>query len=388
MAGKRGNGEGTINHRADGRWEGRLTVGVNPATGKLKMKSVYGKTRAEVVDKLKVIRREMDDRGKYIDPTKLTVAQWLDKWAEDYLVNVRVSTATNYSYHIRHNIKPALGAIKLSALTTADIQKHLIKKKLDEGLNPKTIRNMHCVLREALNQAVEDDLIVANPCFSTKLPRWVKKDITPLDAEQVQQFMQAIRYHKYESLFIVTVFTGMRQGEVLGLTWDCVDFKNGLITVNKQLQKERVEGGGGEYRLKETKTKKSKRTIMPAPFVMAELKKVRLNQKTMKLKAGDQWQHEANLVFTNEYGGHCCADTIYCSFKRVMKRLNFDATRFHDLRHTYATLALQNGDDLKTVSENLGHSDITTTGNIYAHVNAQMKQASADRMEALIQAIK
>ena len=382
---KAANGSGCIRQRVDGTWEARVTTGRDPGTGKLIRKSYYGKTQAEVRKKLTASAHELDE-GIYTEPSKMTVGQWLDVWAKEYLGGVKQLTGEQYRYQIRVHLKPSIGAVKLSALTTPMIQS-MYNNTLHIGLSPKSIRNLHGVLHKALSQAVKLDYIRFNPCEACELPRIVKPEIKPIEGDHINQFMTAVKGHKYEGLFLVTLFTGMRQGEVIGLTWDCINFDKGSITICKQLQKERINGGGGKYHFVPLKNGKT-RVVTPAAFVFDLLRRVRKKQIENQLKAGGLWDNPLNLVFTNEIGTHLSANSTYECFKRLVHKIGIDETRFHDLRHTYATLSLQNGDDIKTVSEALGHATVAFTLDVYGHVTEQMKQASASRMQAFIETVR
>lgn len=173
----------------------------------------------------------------------------------------------------------------------------------------------------------------------------------------------------------------MREGEVLGLTWDCVDFERGTITVNKQLQKEKIKGG--KYYLAETKTSKV-RVLTPAQYVMSILKEEQIRQKENRLKLGHMWDNPLNLVFTNTTGRYLAIVTVYKRFKKIVSEIGIPQARFHDLRHTYATLALQEGDDIKTVQTALGHSTVSTTLDIYSHTTETMRKESSKRMDNFI----
>ena len=375
------HGSGTIRQRKDGTWEARYTLGRDPGTGKQIQKSIYGKTEADVARKLRAITHEID-QGAYTDPAKISFGTWMETWHKEYLGGVKPSTAAQYDYQIRQNIVPALGAVKLSALTAPMIQK-LYNDCIRRGLSPKSVRNLHGVMHKALDQAVELQYIRFNPCNACKLPRVERKEIRPIEGDQVKAFLQAIKGTANEDLLFVDIFSGLRQGEIIGLTWDCVDFQKGTITVCKQLRKERIHGGGGTYKFTALKNDKT-RVLTPAKAVFDVLRRVQLRQKEYKLKAGSAWDNPMNLVFTNALGGHLTSDTVYGNFKRIAKKIGIPSTRFHDLRHTFATLSLQNGDDIKTVSENLGHATVAFTLDVYGHVTEQMKKDSADRMQAFI----
>lgn len=388
------NGQGTIRQRPDGTWEGRLSLGSDPGTGEYKYKYFYGKTQDEVRKKMTAFSAEWD-KGIYVEHSKLTVGQWLDVWYAEYTGSVKNRTAERYESTIRVHLKPAFGATKLDKLTAPMIQ-HMYNQKHRErladpkgkaGLSPKSIKNVHGVLHEALKKAVRLNYISTNPCDGCDLPRIERHEIKPLTEAEVGLFLKAIQGHKYERLFTVMVFSGMRQGEALGLRWSRVDLKAGTIRIDCQLQKERIKGGGGKYRIVETKTSNI-RTVTLAPFVVEVLKEQKRIQAEQRLFCGPEWNNDMDLVFTHEDGSHLSSDTTYGCFKVIAKNIGVETARLHDLRHTFATLSLQNGDDLKTVSEALGHTNIGTTANIYAHVTEKMRRESADRMEMLIQSIR
>ena len=202
-----------------------------------------------------------------------------------------------------------------------------------------------------------------------------------MEQEEITAFLKAIEGCKYELVYRVTLFTGMRQGEILGLTWDCIDFQHNAIYINKQLQK--TKKVGGTYCLAPTKN----RTILTAPSVMALLRKQKSQQAQMRLLAGEAWNNSLDLVFTNELGGHLSHFTVYIHFKRIVKELGMPEERFHDLRHSFAVASIESGDDIKTVQSNLGHATASFTLDVYGHVSQKMRQQSADRMEEFIQKV-
>lgn len=217
-----------------------------------------------------------------------------------------------------------------------------------------------------------------------KLPKAKKQEIKPLDETQITAFLKAIQGNDFEDIFIVTLFTGLRQGEVLGLTWDCVDFKNGILTINKQMQLHQ-ESGMEAYQLVPTKNSKA-RTITAAPFVMAQLKRHKVTQTEQRLLAGELW-HQSDLIFTNEFGKPLTKPTVYRAYKKVVASIGRPDARFHDLRHSYAVAAIRSGDNIKTVQGNLGHATAAFTLDVYGHVTDQMKRDSADRMETFIKSV-
>ena len=373
-------GAGMIRQRPDGRWEARYTVGRNPGTGKQIQKSIYGKTQKEVRQKL-TEKLSQIDQGIYTDAVKITLGAWLDIWISEYSGNIKERTRILYDGHIQRHIKPALGAVKLDALNTPAIQKFYNSLQKKNGLSAKTIKKIHGVLHKALQQAVEIGYIRFNPSDACKLPRVERVAIKPLEDYQIAAFMKAVHGHPLEAVYIVDLFTGMRQGEILGLTWDCIDFDKGTITIYRQLQLIK-----GEYKFVSLKNDKP-RQITPAPYVMQVLSRHHKRQLQARLQAGEAWENENDFVFTDNLGRHLARQTVYQHFKRFAAQIGMPDARFHDLRHSYAVAALQSGDNVKTVQQNLGHHTAAFTLDVYGHVSESMKRESAERMEAFINAV-
>ena len=379
-------GGGTIRQRPDGRWEARFTVGRDPGTGKQIQRSVYGSTQKEVQQKLSQAVAEVDC-GTYQPPSKMTVGQWLDVWQREYLGGVKPFTAQGYAKNIRVHLKPAMGAIKLDALSTHTVQKFINDMSKPHGdkppLSPKTVRNAPGVLHKALQQAVKVGYIRFNPADACELPRLERKEITPLDSRAIAAFMRAIEGHRFETVYLTMLFTGMRRGETFGLLWDSVDLDKGTIRIDRQLQN--IPGKPGEFRLISTKNGKG-RTVAAAPSVVELLKKHRARQLRDRLKAGPLWQ-DHGYVFCNEVGEHLSPSTVYHNYKQIVASIGLPGMRLHDLRHSYAVAALRAGDDIKTVQGNLGHHAASFTLDVYGHVTEEMKLASAARMEQYIKGI-
>ncbi len=293
----------------------------------------------------------------------------------------------NYEKNIRVYIKPALGAIRLQELNAHTVQKIIndMGKPREEkpSLSPKTVRNAHGVLHKALQQAAKLGYIRFNPADACELPRMERKEIQPLDDEAMSAFIEAVRGHRFEAVYLTMLFTGMRRGEACGLLWDCVDLERGTIRIDKQLQN--VPGQPGEYRLVSTKNGKG-RTITAAASVVKLLKKHRAQQNENRLKAGPLWQ-DHGFVFCNEVGEHLASSTVYHDYKRIVASIGLPDARLHDLRHSYAVASLRAGDDVKTVQANMGHHTAAFTLDVYGHVTEEMRQASAARMEAYIKGI-
>lgn len=383
MATKKANGSGTIRKRADGRWEGKYTLGYDPKTGKLIRKSVYGKTQKEVRLALSKIVSEMDS-GTYAEPSKMKVSQWLDEWLASYTMNIKPATRSAYEEHIRVHIKPSLGDIPLKQLSTRDIQQLYTNLLKERELSPKTVRNIHGVLHRTLEQAKLLGYIRVNPADAAVTPRVEKKQVETLDAEDIGKFLAAIRGTKYEYPLFVAVFTGLRQGELLGLTWDCVDFEHGMLLINKQHN--RVKGDT-EFRFASLKNDKA-RVLTVADEVIDVLKLQKQRQKSWAAALGNGWENPDNLVFTTEFGRYINNKILYQNFKRIAKKLGKPDLRFHDLCHTYAVNSLRAGDDIKTVQENLGHATASFTLSTYAHATPGMKKESAKRMTEFIRSVQ
>lgn len=383
MAKRSAQGAGTIRKRSDGRWEARYTAGYD-MHGKQIQHSVYGATQKEVRQKLTQITSAIDN-GTFVQPQKTTVAEWLDAWITDYCVTLKPSTISVYKKTVKNYILPCIGSTNIQSLTPIQIQRmynDYWKGNNCAKLSSKSVRDMHGILHKALKQAFLLGIIASNPCERCTTPRIEKKEIQPLDEKQIAAFLAALKGHPYENVYIVDLFTGMRQSELLGLTWDCVDFTAGTIKIYRQLQL--VEG---QYIFTTPKSGKA-RTIIPAPTVMAVLKKQRTQQLEKKLLVGNLWNNKEDFVFTTDTGEHLARQTVYKQFKNLAASIGLPAARFHDLRHSYAVSALFAGDDIKTVQENLGHHAASFTLDVYGHVTETMKKRSADRMEAFIKSVE
>ena len=317
----------------------------------------------------------------------MTVGEWLDIWVEEYLGGVKPATVASYKTIKNIHLKPNLGATKLAALNAHTIQSFYNgltdPQRTENPVSVKTVKNVHGVLHKALQQAVENGYIRSNPTDACILPRTEKKEIKPMDESQIYAFLHAINGHRFEAFFITTLFTGMREGEALGLLWNCVDLDKGTILINKQLQLSRSTKG--EYVLVPTKNSKS-RSITLAPYVISILRRVRRGQLENKLRYGECWE-DSGYVFTDELGCHLKHNTVYKNFKEIVSEMGIPEVRFHDLRHSYAVASIKSGDDIKTVQANLGHATAVFTLDVYGHVTDRMKKDSAARMERLIQSV-
>ncbi|MGV8906379.1 MAG: tyrosine-type recombinase/integrase [Acetobacterium sp.] len=375
MAKRNAHGSGTIRQRSDGRWEARYTLGNDPGTGKPIRKSIYGANQQEVRKKLNATTATIDT-GEYKAPSKLTVSDWLNIWIKEYSLNLKPLTLKSYNTQINNHILPALGKIKLSSLAPHHIQKFY--NGLHADYSAKTIKNIHGVIHKGMKQAVDLGYIKVNPADACKLPKVVKTQITPMDKDMIPAFLESIKGHQFEKIYTVDLFTGLRQSEAIGLTWDCIDFEAGTVFVYRQYQK--LTGGYKWATLKNGKT----RLIKPAKFVFDILKAEKIKQLENRLRAGSAWGNVENFVFTNPLGTHMKHETISKNYKKVVTEMGLPDLRFHDMRHTFAVISLQAGDDIKTVQENLGHHSASFTMDTYAHVTDAMRKASSERMDSFI----
>lgn len=357
-------------------WEARLTTGRDPGTGKQIQRSFSGKTQKEVRAKMQAAAVEVNT-GVYTPPQKMTVGQWLDIWAAEYLGNLKANTVRVYTLNIRKHIKPALGAIKLS-----ELRPHMVQAFINglESLSPASVRLAYKVLHMALEKAVRHGYLPRNPASDCVLPKSEQKEIHPLTDEQTAALLKAAAGTELENLLHVALFTGLRLSELLGLTWDCVDLKGGRLTVNKQLTRSDYRSSGLFISPKNGKT----RIISPAGSVLRTLKKQQLRQLEMRFKAGPIWNNEHNLVFTIEDGSQIEQYRVEKAFKELLNAAQITGVRFHDLRHTYAVNSIRAGDDIKTIQGNLGHASAAFTLDRYGHFTERMKEDSAARMDSFI----
>ena len=370
-------GSGSVRQRSDGTWEARCSInGVR--------RSFYGERQSDVLRDMRAAQKSADD-GAYFEPSKVTLAKWLDTWLDEYVAHsCKPLTLAAYRSQAETRIKPVLGRTKLRELNSTQIQ--VFYNDMLKEISPKTIKNVHGILHKALDQALKLRYIGYNPADACTLPRVERKEIKPLTESEISYFLNEIRAGEpLRDLFTVALFTGMREGEICGLSWDSVDLREGTITVKQQLCKEKRTGG--RHYIAPTKNDKV-RTLTAAPFVIDILKAVRRKQRSDRFAAGIAWDNEFNLVFTDEIGHFIVPQTALKRFKAVVSRIGRPDARFHDLRHTYAVTALQEGDDVKTVQQNLGHATASFTLDVYGHVSEKMKKESAARMQSYFEKIK
>lgn len=374
MAGKRGNGEGSIYRRKDGRWVGQYLVYTSEGP---KYRYLYGKTRQKVAEKLTKAMADRDG-GITFDAGTLTVSEYLGRWMKDSVRGtVRLSTLERHEINVRVHIDPALGQAKLKSLTPAHVRA-LHREKLDAGLAPATVRKIHSTLHKALSQAVADGLIPRNAA-DVKAPRPTPDEMRPLSETEARTFLDAAAGDRFEALFVLTVTTGLRRGEVLGLRWDDADLERGTLRVGRSLVRE-----GGVYVLGETKTKRGRRRVNLTPRTVAALKAHRKRQLEDRVRLSGLYEDQGLVFATNAGTPIQPENLVKRSFKPLLKKAGLPEIRFHDLRHTCATLLLSRNVHPKIVQEMLGHATIAITLDTYSHVLPGIGDQAAKEMESAL----
>lgn len=368
---KRGNGEGTISRRKNGGWMAQYYV--HTADGR-KRKTLYGKTRAEVAKKLTKVLSDRAD-GIIFDDRGLTVGGYMDRWLKDVRDTVRKSTHERYGHAIEPHIKPALGHLKLKDLTPAHAR-WFYRERLDSGLAPATVHKLHVVLHKALKAAVADGLIPRNAAAGLKLPRITREEVDPLTEEQARRLLKTACGNRLEALYVLALNTGMRQGELLALKWDDVDLERGVLRVRRTLTH-----ADKAYVLGEPKTAKSRRTIRLTPNAVSSLR-THLSRQLEEMERVSSLYQPGGLIFATETGTIINPSNLRNrSFKPLLVAAGLPPIRFHDLRHTCATLLLSKDVNPKVVSEMLGHSSISVTLDIYSHLLPDMQEKAAKALE-------
>jgi integrase len=376
MLRKRGNGEGSIYPVRDknGRVIGyRGSYWVHTADGP-KRKYLSGKKREDVRDKL---AKALSDRadGLVFDAGALIVREYLDRWLKDVRDTVRRSTYEGYEYAFEPHIKPALGRIKLKDFTPAHVR-WFYRERLDSGLAPATVHKLHVVLHKALKAAVADGLIPRNAATGLKLPRITQEEIDPLSEVETRRLLEAVRGDRLEALYVLALNTGMRQGELLALKWDDVDLERSVLRVRRTLTH-----AGKAFVLGEPKTRKCRRTIRLTAGAVQALKE-HLSRQLEEIERMGSLYQPGGLIFATEAGTIINPSNLRNrSFKPLLKRAGLPPIRFHDLRHTCATLLLSKNINPKVVSEMLGHSSISITLDIYSHLLPDMQEKAAKALE-------
>ena len=408
MAKRRGKGEGCISKRKDGTWQGYVTVGYDTEKKRPKRKYFSGKNRKEIQEKINALAGQVQ-RGDYKEVEKIKVADWFHVWIEEYQKSsLRPTTWESYKMQIDKHILPAIGHLQLSQLQTYHLQTLYNDKQKDGArldnkpgpLSPRSIRYIHMICHAALEQAKKEGRLSINPADAVKLPADPRKEMRFFDSEQVKAFLSEAKETKHFAAYFLVLNTGIRRGELLGLRWRDIDLKAGTISINQSLV--RVNGG---LKFQEPKTKLSKRTIGISSAVIEELKRHRKKQSDQMKEAGDSYNSKDNLVICNELGQPICPRAFIRHFERVIDRYNRridekakkenlkDADKlkakipkinFHGLRHTFATLCLEQGTDPRTIQEALGHHKVAFTLDIYSGVTNKMRQEATEKIGSLL----
>ncbi|WP_267648270.1 tyrosine-type recombinase/integrase [Enterococcus faecium] len=356
---------------------------INDDGSRKKVEKVGGDTRPEAEAALRKVLSDIDETGQYFLGTDTRVKQYLDFWMEEYVkLNLKYNTYENYRFTIKNHINGYLGKKKLTDLSPALLQ-NFINAEFKKGYSKKTMTITHSVLKNALNMAVYPwGLIKQNPMLYVKIPKYearptTKKDLKIISLEDFDHMLEITpEGHPFYIPLNIGFYTGMRVGEVCGLTWDDVDFSNGTITVEKQMVK-----NDGAWVYGTPKTSSSNRTIFIGQTLLAILKKHKKQQLENRMKYGKLYI-DSNAVCTKEDGELVTPSVVKWNTRRISNALSL-SFNFHSLRHTHATLLLENGAKMKEISERLGHSRISITMDTYSHVTDKMRNETVDIMENL-----
>lgn len=359
---KRGSGEGTVRQRVDGRWEALLRVAG-------RRKSVYGKTQREVLEKLSRAKRDRE-LGLPMRSERLTTGAFLAKWIEGARANVRPTTATRYEGLIRRHLIPRLGRIPLTRLAPHDLTK-TYADMVAEGLAPRTAGHAHRLLGRALRDAEIAGHVARNVARLVKPPRVPYQEMHALSSDDAHLLLAAAAGDRLEALYVLALSTGAREGELLALHWSDVDLEGGVIRIRRTLL--RTPQG---LTFAEPKTATSRRAI---PIGRSTVEALRAHRQRRAQEGLTE------LVFANTFGDPINAgEMLRAGFYPLLQRAGLPRIRFHDLRHTAATLMLTQGVHPKVVAERLGHSTPMLTLTVYSHVTPTMQRAAADELDSLL----
>lgn len=405
MAKKRtkANGEGTVYFdKSKKRWKSIISVGYDPATGKVKRKSFSGKTKVEALSKMEDYKRELNDRPMLIEHEDTTVREWIITYLEVYRRannKIRANTLYTYESYAENHIYPQIGDIKLNMLTTTHIQRlynHLYKQgRLDGkgGLSPKTVDRVHALVSGSLNQAVEIGMIKKNVARATERMRYKSNHMPPFKLEHIKKILKYSQDEWIYPAILLDVYTGLRRSELLALTWDDVDFSGKIITINKgfTIQADR-KTSVTNYDFGPPKTLESEREVPINDEVINELKKRKLRQSEIALSIDVDKYNPRNLVFAQKDGRATTPSSFSTSFKRIMKSagLTDDDLKggLHRLRHSFVTTALRNGAKIENVASVMGHSDTKTTLSVYREISIDDKVEAQETVENALKSVR
>lgn len=381
MTRRRGHGEGSVSQRADGRWQVRIDLGRGP-DGRRQRKYAYAATQAAAVDQLRKLGGRAAD-GQLLTTSTPTVKTFLEDWFSTNSDTWRASTRRGYRGAIDLYLVPAFGTLRLEQLSPAIVQRWLTQHKKEHGAK-RRITLAHAVLRSALSEARRLQLVTINAAELVKVPKPKARAITPLDVDQATVFLKLAGAHRLGALFTVALASGLRLGEATGLKWDDVDLTTGEVRIRQQLQQV-----GKRLVLQELKTEKSRRTLSLPQVCLDALKAHRKRQLEERLKAGDAWK-DTGLVFTthrklrNSIGTGLAPRNVRRVLDALLTKAKLPSVRFHDLRHSAASLLIAEGVELVEVSMLLGHSELRVTADLYSHLQKQTAAKAARRMDAVL----
>jgi integrase len=365
---------GSITKRGDS-WTAVVDLPVDPTTGKRRQKRVTARTKKDVEARAAELIEK--SRTGFVDAGKVTVREFFEHWLETTAPTLRPVTQRRYRDLARLHIVGVIGNTPLSKLTAADVQR-LYADRLAR-LSPTTVRYIHAVLHHALDDAVKWGLLFRNVSDAVDPPKKARNEMRIWSAEQVGCVLRAAVDDPLEALWRLAIYTGMRRGELLALKWADLDLDAGALFVQRSLSRghtSRLEEG-------EPKSQSGRRRIALSPSVVESLKRRRVRQLEHRL-AVDEIYEDRGYVFANDTGGYLHTNTLYRRFHDLITRADVPVIRFHDLRHTSATLLLAEGVHGKIVQERLGHANIAMTLDLYSHVTSDMQRHAADALEAKI----
>ena len=375
MGKRRKKGEGSVRQRKDGRWEGRVVIGYDEK-GLPRTKNVLAKTKRECQEKLKQLRETVTGSKPEKVRPEMPFGEWLDFWYQNYVKpQIRPTTQANYEAKIYQHIIPELGKIPLNQLAQKDLQQFYARMKtggrlirteqFGKGLSDSMVRGLHAACRSALEKAVQEELIRTNPAVGCKLPPKRGREMQVLSPEELQRFLIQAQAEGYYELFLLDLCTGLRRGELLALQWDDLDFKTGTLTVNKQVYEVK-----GQLQVSVPKTRASIRRLVLPPGVVEVLRAYRET-------VDSRWMFPSPV----KEDMPMTPGAVRRRLQIILERAGCKRIRFHDLRHTFATLSLESGMDVKTLSAMLGHVSAATTLDIYTHVTGDMQSEAAAKID-------
>ncbi|MGE5559388.1 MAG: tyrosine-type recombinase/integrase [Bacillota bacterium] len=379
---KRAAGEGSIIKRKDGRWMASALIGWDVKKNRPKRVYFYGDTQTEVKEKLqKAIHQHKE--GGYIAPSKVFYGEWLDTWYNVYArAKLRPTTWLNYGYWIEKHIKPAIGGHLFFKLETKHIQQ-LYNEKAGI-LSPRSVRMLHTIINSSIEQAIKEGKLVRNPAKAAILPAKEKKEAVYMTERQIRDFLGSIKGDRWFPAFMLAVGTGIRLGELCALRWESVDLEKGSVRIKESTGLAKNEGGKRKTKrvILPPKTARGLRTVPVPGEVLGVLKKWKARQSAEKLQLGKAYRDQG-YVFAWEDGHMLAPGSLSKYFRELMDAKGLREFHFHTLRHSFASMLIKKGESIKVIQELLGHSTITTAIDTYSHVEPEIKNKAAEKINEL-----